>query len=171
MNPFEAADKDQLILKVDGSDTKSAVIAAQPQGGRDERRTNCFDNKNRLAGKRTYEEICRSYENMFAFDWDIRDINNMRHPPGKSSAIMNYKINFTLCADREVTPIVLWFYINILYFPYNAHELAKVSFEEFSQPIFERLRRDELSLMHTISTSIKDSQVPNQSNKIESISN
>lgn len=41
--------------------------------------------------------------------------------------------------DREVTPIVLWFYINILYFPYNAHELAKVPFEEYASPIFEQL--------------------------------
>lgn len=59
---------------------------------------------------------------MFAFDWDLREINTMRHPP-----------------DREVTPIVLWFYINILYFPYNAHELAKVPFEEYASPIFEQL--------------------------------
>ena len=49
-------------------------------------------------------------------------------------------VNFT-CADREVTPIVVWFYINILYFPYNAQELAKVPFEEFAKPIFERLAR------------------------------
>lgn len=45
------------------------------------------------------------------------------------------------CIDREVTPIVVWFYINMLYFPYNAQDLAKVSFEDFSQPIFDSLER------------------------------
>jgi len=57
---------------------------------------NLSDNKNRQAGKRSYEEICRSYENMFAFDWELKDINNKSHPPGKSSvyglisALLNY---------------------------------------------------------------------------------
>lgn len=36
---------------------------------------------------------------------------------------------------------MVWFYINILYFPYNAQELAKVPFEEFARPIFEQLAR------------------------------
>ena len=36
---------------------------------------------------------------------------------------------------------MVWFYINILYFPYNAQDLAKVSFEEFARPIFESLER------------------------------
>ena len=40
-----------------------------------------------------------------------------------------------------MTPIVVWFYINMLYFPYNAQDLAKVSFEEFAQPIFDSLER------------------------------
>ena len=43
--------------------------------------------------------------------------------------------------DREVTPIVVWFNINMLYFPYKAQDLAKVSYEEFSRPIFESLER------------------------------
>ena len=43
--------------------------------------------------------------------------------------------------DREVTPIVVWFYINMLYFPYNAQDLAKVPFEDFARPIFESLER------------------------------
>ena len=46
-------------------------------------------------------------------------------------------------SDREVTPIVVWFYINMLYFPYNAQDLAKVSFDDFSRPIFESLERVE----------------------------
>ena len=50
------------------------------------------------------------------------------------------------CADREVTPIVVWFYINILYFPYNAQDLAKVSFEEFARPILESLARTSLQI-------------------------
>ena len=47
----------------------------------------------------------------------------------------------TLNTDREVTPIVVWFYINMLYFPYNAQDLAKVTYEDFSKPIFESLER------------------------------
>ena len=47
----------------------------------------------------------------------------------------------TLKTDREVTPIVVWFYINMLYFPYNAQDLAKVTYEDFSKPIFESLER------------------------------
>ena len=31
----------------------------------------------------------------------------------------------------------------MLYFPYNAQDLAKVSFEDFSRPIFESLERVE----------------------------
>jgi len=50
----------------------------------DDRKMATLDNKNRVAGKRSYEEISRSYESMFAFDWELRDINNLRHPPGKS---------------------------------------------------------------------------------------
>ena len=45
-----------------------------------------------------------------------------------------------LCSiDREVTPIVVWFYINMLYFPYNAQDLAKVPFEDFARSIFDSL--------------------------------
>lgn len=40
-----------------------------------------------------------------------------------------------------MTPIVVWFYINMLYFPYNAQDLARVPFEEFARPIFESLAR------------------------------
>lgn len=45
--------------------------------------------------------------------------------------------------DREVTPVVVWFYINTLFFPYNAQDLAKIPFEEFSKPILENLRQIE----------------------------
>ena len=79
---------------------------------------------------------------MFAFDWDLRDINK-RHPPGKYQINEKIHIAYLFRADREVTATVLWFYINILYFPYNAHELAKVPFDEWAAPIFEHLQRDE----------------------------
>ena len=86
---------------------------------------------------------------MFAFDWDLKDINNKSHPPGKiisPSSCLYLSVNKIYIfgfSDREVTPIVVWFYINMLYFPYNAQDLAKVSFNDFSRPIFESLERVE----------------------------
>lgn len=50
------------------------------------------------------------------------------------------------CVDREVTAVVVWFYINMLYFPYNAQDYAQVPFEEFARPIFESLENVD----HTI---------------------
>ena len=44
-----------------------------------------------------------------------------------------------------MTPQVLWFYINSLFFPYNAQHLAKVPYEEFAEPIFKMLERMEYS--------------------------
>ena len=41
--------------------------------------------------------------------------------------------------DREVTASVLWFYINSLYFPYNAQNLAEIPFEDFAAPLFQKL--------------------------------
>ena len=53
--------------------------------------------------RRSYEEICETYQNMLAFDWDSREILGLKHPP-----------------DKEITAVVMWFYINSLYFPYDA---------------------------------------------------
>lgn len=79
MTPFDAEVKD----KVDVKDGDSASCKGHNMNG-DDRKMATLDNKNRVTGKRTYEEISRSYESMFAFDWELRDINNLRHPPGKS---------------------------------------------------------------------------------------
>lgn len=38
-----------------------------------------------------------------------------------------------------MTPLVVWFYINIHYFPYNAHKRAAVPFVEFAKPILDSL--------------------------------
>ena len=70
--------------KLDGKDPHDAVDKTQKVGA-EERKGHQADTKNRLAGRRTYEEICRAYESMFAFDWDLRAINDLRHPPGKFS--------------------------------------------------------------------------------------
>jgi len=40
---------------------------------------------------------------MCAFDWDLKEINNLKHTP-----------------DKELTASVFWFWVNSLYFPYNA---------------------------------------------------
>jgi len=81
VSPFDVGEKDQAP-KAETKD-HDATTAKDQKVGPEERKTNLSENKNKLVGKRTYEEICRSYENMFAFDWELRDINNLRHPPGK----------------------------------------------------------------------------------------
>lgn len=79
VSPFETDVKDS---KLETKELDEAAAKA-PKPGAEERKGNPADGKNRLAGKRSYEEICRSYESMFAFDWELRDINNLRHPPGE----------------------------------------------------------------------------------------
>lgn len=53
------------------------------QASAEERKAGGPDNKMRSSGRRSYEEICAAYENMLTFDWELKDINNLRHPPGK----------------------------------------------------------------------------------------
>ena len=79
VTPFETEPKE---AKLESKESEDAAEKEQ-RPGVEERKVNVSDNKNRQAGKRTYEEICRSYENMFAFDWELKDINNKSHPPGK----------------------------------------------------------------------------------------
>ncbi len=63
---------------------QESVANGDKRIGQEERKTPVADNKHsKLVGKRSYEDICRSYENMFAFDWELKDINNLRHPPSK----------------------------------------------------------------------------------------
>ena len=83
MTPFETEGNDN---RSEGRDLDDGTGKAH-QSGLEERKGNAADGKNRLAGKRSYEEIRSSYENMFAFDWELRDINNLRHPPGKLSIL------------------------------------------------------------------------------------
>lgn len=39
--------------------------------------------KNRTGLKRSYQEICRTYSQMFSFKWDLKEIQGLKHPPGK----------------------------------------------------------------------------------------
>ena len=63
--------------------------SAKGQTQAEERKVANPEAKNRVVGKRSYEEISKSYESMFAFDWELKDINNLRHPPGKSTAFIS----------------------------------------------------------------------------------
>lgn len=45
-------------------------------------------------------DICKTYQNMFAFDWDLREIMTSRHSP-----------------SDELTAGAFWFYVNITFFP------------------------------------------------------
>lgn len=40
--------------------------------------------KSRGPYKKSMEEILATYQNMCAFDWDLKEINNLKHTPGKS---------------------------------------------------------------------------------------
>ena len=88
MTPFETEGNEN---RSEGRDLDDGAGKAQ-QSGLEERKGNAADSKNRLAGKRSYEEIRSSYENMFAFDWELRDINNLRHPPGKHSFLSDLNL-------------------------------------------------------------------------------
>ena len=43
--------------------------------------------------------------------------------------------SFLFSIDREVTAAVMWFYINLHYFPYNAQYLAQIPFEQFYESL------------------------------------
>lgn len=81
VTPFEAEEKEES--RAEARDPVETLHGLEGKASGEDRKANSLDNKNKLVGKRTYDEICRSYENMCAFDWDLRDINNLRHPPGK----------------------------------------------------------------------------------------
>jgi len=42
------------------------------------------------------------FEKLFAFDWDLKDISNLKHAP-----------------YNELTHSIFWFYVNAFYFPFN----------------------------------------------------
>ena len=75
---FDPDAKDKLECKAGDEVATKEAAPEERKGGHGQ-----GDSKNRVAGKRSYEEICKSYESMFAFDWELKDINNLRHPPGK----------------------------------------------------------------------------------------
>ena len=52
---------------------------------------------------------------------------------------------------------MVWFYLNNLYFPYNAQDLAKVSFEDFAKPIFDSLDRVSDP---TLESAVSNEQLP-----------
>jgi hypothetical protein len=67
---------------------------------------------------------------MFAFDWTLKDIVNLRHSP------CNLGYFSLLCIiEAELTHSIYWFYINSLYFPYNALQIAEEPVERFVDPI------------------------------------
>jgi len=60
---------------------------------------------------RSFEEICAVFDGLASFDWDLKDIKNLKHSP-----------------DKELTQVVYWFWINSQYFPYDAQIQAKKDF-------------------------------------------
>jgi hypothetical protein len=53
--------------------------------------------------RKTFDQLVDVYSGLTAFDWDQKDIKNLKHSP-----------------ERELTPLVYWFWINSQFFPYNA---------------------------------------------------
>lgn len=45
--------------------------------------------------QKTFDQLCDSYNNLAAFDWELKDVKNLKHSP-----------------ERELTPLVYWFWIN-----------------------------------------------------------
>lgn len=79
---------------------------------------------------RTASECIQTFKNMFAFDWDLKDIVNLRHSPRKLIIIC-----IILKIDQELTHAVFWFYVNSLYFPFRSYDLLETPFEDFENSI------------------------------------
>ena len=62
--------------------------------------------------KRSYDEIRKLFQNVTAFDWDLKDIKNLKQSP-----------------DSLLTPVVFWFWINSQYFPFDAQKHALKDFD------------------------------------------
>ena len=45
--------------------------------------------------RKTFDQLIEIYNNFAAFDWDLKDVKNLKHSP-----------------ERELTPLVYWFWIN-----------------------------------------------------------
>ena len=58
---------------------------------------------------------------MTSFDWDQKDIKNLKQSP-----------------ESLFTPIVLWFWINSQYFPFNAQITAEQSFDTLFESILQQ---------------------------------
>jgi hypothetical protein len=65
-----------------------------------------------------------------------------------------------LTADREVTAAVMWFYINLLYFPYDAQFTAQREFNEWFQPI-------KIALIVNPETSTSEGELPELVEKLQ----
>jgi hypothetical protein len=57
--------------------------------------------KVKKSGQLSYEDCLKTYENMFMFNWDLKDITNSRHNPSK------YLIPIPIYAKHFIRSIVI----------------------------------------------------------------
>lgn len=61
--------------------------------------------------RRSYQEIKSIFQQLTSFDWDTKDIKNLKQSP-----------------DSQLTPTVFWFWLNAQYFPFDAQVQAQQSY-------------------------------------------
>jgi len=65
------------------------------------------------SSQKTPEQCVTIIKDMLAFDWTLKDIQNLRHAP----------CNLVSCSsftEQELTSSIFWFYVCTLYFPFDA---------------------------------------------------
>lgn len=72
--------------------------------------------------RKTLSEIRQLFQSVTAFDWDQKDILNLKQTP-----------------DSLFTPIVYWFWVNTQYFPFDAHLKAKLDLPVLQTEMFSEL--------------------------------
>lgn len=74
------------------------------------------------ANRKTLSEIRQLFQSVTAFDWDQKDILNLKQTP-----------------DSLFTPIVYWFWVNTQYFPFDAHLKAELDLPVLQAEMFSGL--------------------------------
>jgi hypothetical protein len=89
---------------------------------------------------------------MFAFDWSLKEIANLKNNPSNlpfffvfTLTISSISLTFhflCLAIENELTnsQLIFWFYVSSQYFPFRAVQMSQLPVEAFVEPILEKLK-------------------------------
>ena len=63
--------------------------------------------------KSQFTEVLKVYRKMFDFDWDLKELTNMRHNPVKQSRL-----------EEDLTAGAFWLFVNTTFFSNDLQELV-----------------------------------------------